>query len=156
MPPERPPRRTHPDSGNGGRGYGGRKNGVGGGSSTGDDDGDRPRRHCPRGVAMADVMMTMAGKRGGKATARQWRGNGKATATATATMTATRQQRGNKDVNAICYGAAGGRGNEAIDKRNQIILITNNQTLALIFFASFPHDTKVTSITNEMAIWTQC
>ena len=101
--------------------------------------------------------MTMAGERGGKATARQWRGNGKATATATATMTATRQQRGNKDVNAICYGAADGRGNETIDKRNKIIiLITNSQTLALIFFASFPHDTKVTSITNEMAIRTQC
>jgi hypothetical protein len=34
-------------------------------------DGDHHRRRCPRGVATADVMMTMAGKRGGKATARQ-------------------------------------------------------------------------------------
>jgi hypothetical protein len=57
---------------------------------------------------------------------------------------------------AIGYGATGGRGNKAIDKRNQIILITNNQTLALIFFASFPHDTKVTSTTNMMAIRTRC
>jgi len=38
---------------------------------------------------------------------------------------------------AIGYGAAGGRGNKAIDKRNQIILITNNQTLALIFLPHF-------------------
>ena len=34
-------------------------------------DGDHHRRRCPRGVATADVMMTMAGKRGDKATARQ-------------------------------------------------------------------------------------
>ena len=34
-----------------------------------------------------------------------------------ATTTATRQRRGNKDAKAIGYGAAGGRGNEAIDKR---------------------------------------
>jgi hypothetical protein len=60
----------------------------------------------------------------------------------------TRQGRGYKDAKAIGYDAAGGRGNEAID--NRIILITNNQTLALIFFASFLHDTKVTSTTNEI------
>jgi hypothetical protein len=36
--------------------------------------------------------------------------------------TATMQQRSNKDAKAIGYGAAGGRGNKAIDKRNQIIL----------------------------------
>ena len=40
VPPERPPRWTHPDSGNGGRGDGGRKDGVGGGSSTGRDKDD--------------------------------------------------------------------------------------------------------------------
>ena len=79
-----------------------------------DADGDRRRRRCPRGAAMGDVMMTMAGKRGGEVTARQQRGDGEATAT-------TRQQRGNKDAKAIGYGAAGGRGNEAIDKS-----ITNN------------------------------
>ncbi len=83
--------------------------------------------------------------RGGTATVRRRQGNGKAT---------TRQQRGNKDAKAIGYGAAGGRGNEAINKR-----ITNNinnkyQTFALIFFASFWHDTKVTRTTNEMVIRT--
>ena len=57
---------------------------------------------------------------------------------------------------AIGYGAAGGRGNKAIDKKNQIILITNNQSLALIFFVSFLHDTNVTSTTHEMAIRTRC
>ncbi len=57
-------------------------------------------------------MMTMAGKRGGEATVRGRQGNGKAT---------TRQRLGNKDAKAIGYGATGGRGNEAIDKR-----ITNN------------------------------
>ena len=60
-------------------------------------------------VATANVMMTMAGERGGEETARQ--GDGEATATA------TMQRRGNKDAKAIGYGAAGGRGNEAIDKR---------------------------------------
>jgi hypothetical protein len=68
---------------------------------------------------MVDVMMTMAGERGGEVTARRRRGDGEATAT-------TRQRRGNKDAKAIGYGAAGGRGNEAIDK--SIILITNNGT----------------------------
>ncbi len=53
---------------------------------------------------MADVMMTMAGKRGGEVTARQRRGDYKAT---------TRQ----KGCEGIGYGAAGGRGNEAINKR---------------------------------------
>jgi hypothetical protein len=51
-------------------------------------------------------MMTMAGERGGEVTARHQRGDGDET-----------QQRGNKDAKAIGYGAAGGRGNEAIDKR---------------------------------------
>ena len=54
------------------------------------------------------MMMTMAGERGGEVTARRRRGDSEAT---------TRQRRGNKDAKAIGYGAAGGRGNEAIDKR---------------------------------------
>jgi hypothetical protein len=75
VPLERPLQRTHPDSGNGGRGDGGGKNGVGGGSSTGRDNdydakGDCCRCCCPRGAATADVMMMMAGERGGEATAR--------------------------------------------------------------------------------------
>ena len=46
VPPERPARRTHPDSGDGGSGDGGGKNGVGGGAAspvgimTYDADGD--------------------------------------------------------------------------------------------------------------------
>jgi hypothetical protein len=80
-------------------------------------------------------MMTMAGKRGGEATVRQRRGDGEATARrrrgngkATARQrrgkeeASTRQGRGKKDAMAIGYGAAGGRGNEAINKR-----ITNNR-----------------------------
>jgi hypothetical protein len=73
-----------------------------------DADGDHRRRCCPRGVATVDVMMTMAGERGGEATARRWQGDGKAT---------TRQRRGIKDAKAICFGAAGGRGNKAIEKQ---------------------------------------
>jgi hypothetical protein len=53
-------------------------------------DGDHHRRRCPRGVATADMMMTMAGKRKGKVTARQWWGNYKAT---TRQQRATRMQR---------------------------------------------------------------
>ena len=75
-----------------------------------DADGDRRRRRCPRGAAIVDVMMTMAGERGGEVTARRRRGDGDGKAT-------KRQRRGNKDVKAFGYGAAGGRGNEAIDKR---------------------------------------
>ena len=41
------------------------------GITTYDADGDRRCRRCPRGAAMADVMMTMAGERGGEAMARQ-------------------------------------------------------------------------------------
>jgi len=83
VPPECPARRTHPDCGDGGSGDGSGKNGVGGGSSTGrgttyDANGDRRRHCCPHGVAMADVMMTMAGERGGQAMVR--RGDGEATA----------------------------------------------------------------------------
>jgi hypothetical protein len=39
VPPELPARWTHPDRGDGGSGDGGRKSGVGGGSSTGRDNG---------------------------------------------------------------------------------------------------------------------
>ena len=46
------------------------------GITTYDANGDRRRRCCPREAATADVMMTMAGKRGGEAMARR----GKATA----------------------------------------------------------------------------
>ena len=49
------------------------------GITTYDADGDRRRRRCPLRAETADMMMTMASKRGGKATARQWRGDGKAT-----------------------------------------------------------------------------
>jgi len=41
-------------------------------------------------------------------TARRRRGDSEVT---------TRQRRGNKDAKGISYGAVGGRGNEAIDKR---------------------------------------
>jgi len=64
-------------------------------------------------------MMTMAGERvgrgDGEATARRRQGDGKAMA---------RRLQDNKDAKAIGYGAAGGRGNKAIDK-----WITNNRTL---------------------------
>jgi len=63
--------------------------------------------------------MTMAGKRGGEVTARRRRGDGEATARGRQgdSKATARQRRGNKDARAIGYGAAGGRGNEAIDKR---------------------------------------
>jgi ribosomal protein L25 (general stress protein Ctc) len=48
----------------------------------------------------AIAVMTIAGKRGGEATARQQQGNGKAKA---------RQQRGDGDVKAIGYGASVGK-----------------------------------------------
>ena len=48
------------------------------GITTYDADGDRHHRCCPRGAATADVIMTMAGERGGKATTWRWRGNGEA------------------------------------------------------------------------------
>jgi len=83
------------------------------GIMTYDADGDRRRRCCPRAASTSDVLMTMAGERGGEATARRRRGNGEVT---------TRQRQGNKDAKAIGYGTAGGRGNKAIDKR-----ITNNR-----------------------------
>ena len=85
------------------------------GITTYDADGDHRCRCCPRGAVKADVMMTMAGKWG----ARRRRGDGEATARRRQEddEKTTRQRRGNKDVKAISYGAAGGRGNKAIDKR---------------------------------------
>jgi hypothetical protein len=48
------------------------------------------------------------------------------------------------------------RGNRQEDTlTNNNINNKNNQTFALIFFASFLYDTKVTSTTNEMAIRTR-
>jgi hypothetical protein len=72
-------------------------------------DGNLRCRRCPCGEATADVMMTMAGEKGGEAMARRRRGDGEATS--------TRQQRGNKYVKATSYRAAGGRGKETINKR---------------------------------------
>jgi hypothetical protein len=71
-------------------GVGSGKNGVGGGSSTDRDNDDndangdrrrrRPRpRHRSRRAATAVAMMTMAGERGGEATARRLQGNDEAT-----------------------------------------------------------------------------
>ena len=121
VPPERPARRTHTYSGDGGSGDGGGKNGVGGGSSTGRDNNLRCRWRSPLPLlslwggdsGLDDDDGGQKGGRGdGERTVRERRGNSEAT---------TRQQRGNKDAKAISYGATGGRGNEAIDKR-----ITNN------------------------------
>ena len=52
------------------------------GIKTYDADGNCRRRRCPCGLAMADVMTTMAGKREGEATARRRRGDYKGKATA--------------------------------------------------------------------------
>ena len=77
---------THSD-GCGGVGSG--KNGVGGGSNTDRDNGDNDAngdrrcrlhpRHRSRREVTAVEMMTMAGERGGEATARQLQGDDKAT-----------------------------------------------------------------------------
>jgi hypothetical protein len=56
-----------------------------------DADGDRRHRRCPRGAAMVDVMMMMAGERGGEVTARRRRGDGEVTA---------RQRRGDGEATA--------------------------------------------------------
>ncbi len=109
------------------------------GITTYDADGDHRRRRCPRGAATADVMMTMACEKRGKAT-----GDYKAT---------TRQWRGNKEGNQLWRCRWQGQGGNR-QEDNKYYFITN-QTFAPIFFASFPHDTKVTSATNEMAIRTQ-
>jgi len=85
------------------------------GITTDDADGDHRRRRCPRRVATADVMMTTAGERGVEATSRRRRGNVEATSRRLqGDYKATTRQQGCKG---ISYGAAGGRGNEAIDKR---------------------------------------
>ena len=88
------------------------------GITTYDADGNRRRRRCPRGAATADVdvMMTMVGEMGGKATVRQRQGNGKATARQ---VQSNGKAKGNKDVKAIGYGAAGGRGNKAINNQQE-------------------------------------
>jgi hypothetical protein len=74
-------------------------------------------------------MMTMAGERGGEATARRRRGNSEAMARRRRGdgKASTRQRQGNKDAKAIGYGATCGRGNEAINKR-----ITNNRYYKII------------------------
>jgi hypothetical protein len=89
VPPERPARRTHPDSGDGGSGDGGGKNGVGGGAAspvgitTYDADGDR-RRHSlsswdGNGCGRDDDDSGQKGGRGdGEATARRVQGNDEA------------------------------------------------------------------------------
>ena len=83
--------------------------GVGGSSSTdrdnNDHDADGDRRHCrrprpPPWAVTAIAVMTIVGKRGGEATARQQQGDGKAKA---------RQRRGDGDVKAIGYGASVGK-----------------------------------------------
>jgi hypothetical protein len=132
VPPERPARRTHLDSGNGGSRDGGRKNGVGGGSSTSRDNDLRCRWRSPLPLLSlwgGDCGRGRDDDNGGqKGGARQRQGDGKATARrgkykATTRRVqgndkaSTRQRRGNKDAKAIGYGAAGGRGNEAINKR---------------------------------------
>jgi hypothetical protein len=55
-----------------------------------DTDGNHRHRRCPHGIETADVMITMADKRG-EATVRRRRVNYMAT---------TRQRRGNKDAKA--------------------------------------------------------
>ena len=127
VPPERLARRTHLDSSDGGSGDGGRKNGISGGSSTGRDNDLQCRWRSPLPSLSSwggdcgrddDDGGRKGGARrrrgDGEATARRRQGDGEAT---------TRQRQGSKDAKAIGYGAAGGRGNKAIDKR-----ITNNRT----------------------------
>ena len=88
-------------------------------TTTYDANGDHRRRRYPHGAVMSDVMMTMVGKKGGEVTGRRQQGNGEATARRRQgnSEVTTRQRQGNKDEKAISYGAAGGRGNKAIDKR---------------------------------------
>jgi len=95
-----------------------------------DADGDTPSLSSWGGnVGRDDDDGERKGGRGdGEATARQRRGDGEATV-----------RRWQGDYKATV--AAGGRGNEAIDNSiTNNIFITNNGTL---YFASFPHDTKV-------------
>jgi hypothetical protein len=133
------------------------------GITTYDAGGDHRHHRCPCGVAMADVMMIMAGEKGGEAMVRRRRGDGEATARrrrgdgeATARRRrgdhkATERQQGCKCNQLWRRRWQGQGGNQQED--NKYYLITN-QTFAIIFFASFPHDTKVTSTANEMAFRT--
>ena len=134
MPPVRPAQRTHPDSGNGGSGDVGRKNGIDSGSSTGRDNDLRCLWRLPSPLLSLwdghsrhddDNGRRKGGRGDGEVTVRQWQGNGEAMVRQRRGNgeETKRQQRGNKDAKAIGYGAAGGRGNKAIDKR-----ITNNRT----------------------------
>ena len=108
--PERPPRQTHPDSGERGSRNGSGKNGIGGGSRTDRDNNLRRRWQSP---LLSLSSWGGDGRRDDddgwqKRGARRRRGDNEAT---------TRQRQGNKDAKAIRYGAAVGRGKEAIDKR---------------------------------------
>jgi hypothetical protein len=89
VPPERPARRTHPDSGDRGSGDGGGKNGVGGGSSPGRDNDLRCRRRSPSPSLSSwggdcgrdnDDGEQKGGRGDGEATARRRRGDGEAMA----------------------------------------------------------------------------
>ena len=76
MLPEHPPRRTHLDSGNRGSGDSSGSTvlvvaAAPIGITTYDTNGDHSRRRYPRGAAMADVMMTMAGEKEGEAKVRR-------------------------------------------------------------------------------------
>jgi hypothetical protein len=70
-------------------------------------------------------------------------------------MVSLRMNSGSPHSSTRTIEGARGRGKGAVDKR-----ITNynttNQTTVLIFFGSFPYDTKVTSAINEMANQTWC
>ena len=81
------------------------------------------------GILLRLIVATMAGERGGEATARQRRGNSEAMARRRRGdgKASTRQRQGNKDAKAIGYGATCGRGNEAINKT-----ITNNRYYKII------------------------
>ena len=85
------------------------------GITTYNANGDPRRCRCPDSRRDDDDV-------GRKVGVKRGRGDYKAT---------TRQQRGNKDATAIGYGAAGGRGNEAIDKRitNNIVVFNNKSDL---------------------------
>jgi hypothetical protein len=105
--PERPPRRTHPDSGDRGSGDGTGKNGVGGGSSTDMDNDLRRRWRSP------SPSLSSWGCDGRRDDDDGGRKGGRGVGEATTDYKATTRQQG---CEGISYGAAGGRGNEAIDK----------------------------------------
>ncbi len=89
MPPERPAQWTHPDRGDRDSGDGGGKSGVGGGSSTGRDNGLRCRWRLPSpslsswggdGGRDDDNDGQKGGQGDNEATARRQLGDGEATA----------------------------------------------------------------------------